>query len=68
LIKSLCDTLVPKLVAEDIPLLSSLLTGVFPGSSIIQIREERLIEQLEKLASKYNLMCKAGNPFIEKVL
>jgi dynein heavy chain 1 len=60
--------LVPKLVAEDIPLLSSLLTGVFPGSSIIQIREERLIEQLEKLASKYNLMCKAGNPFIEKVL
>jgi dynein heavy chain 1 len=68
LIKSLCDTLVPKLVAEDIPLLSSLLTGVFPGSSIIQIREERLIEQLEKLASKYNLVCKAGNPFIEKVL
>jgi len=68
LIKSLCDTLVPKLVAEDIPLLSSLLTGVFPGSSIIQIREEKLIEQLEKLASKYNLVCKAGNPFIEKVL
>jgi dynein heavy chain 1 len=68
LIKSLCDTLVPKLVAEDIPLLSSLLTGVFPGSSIIQIREERLIEQLEKLASKYNLVCKGGNPFIEKVL
>jgi len=34
LIKSLCDTLVPKLVAEDIPLLSSLLQGVFPGSSI----------------------------------
>jgi dynein heavy chain 1 len=60
--------LVPKLVAEDIPLLSSLLTGVFPGSSIIQIREEKLIEQLEKLASKYNLVCKAGNPFIEKVL
>lgn len=68
MIKSLCDTLVPKLVAEDIPLLSSLLTGVFPGSSIIQIREEKLIEQLEKLASKYNLVCKAGNPFIEKVL
>lgn len=36
LIKSLCDTLVPKLIAEDIPLLSSLLTGVFPGSNIIQ--------------------------------
>ena len=35
LIKSLCDTLVPKLIADDIPLLSSLLSGVFPGSSII---------------------------------
>lgn len=66
LIKSLCDTLVPKLVAEDIPLLSSLLTGVFPGSSIIQIREDRLIEQIEKLSNKYNLITKG--PFIEKVL
>lgn len=35
LIKSLCDTLVPKLIADDIPLLSSLLSGVFPGCSII---------------------------------
>lgn len=35
LLKSLCDTLVPKLIAEDVPLLKSLLTGVFPGSSII---------------------------------
>ena len=35
LIKSLCDTFVPKLIADDIPLLSSLLSGVFPGSSII---------------------------------
>ena len=44
LIKSLCDTLVPKLVAEDIPLLQSLLSGVFPGSAIIQIREDKLID------------------------
>ena len=66
MIKSLCDTLVPKLVAEDIPLLQSLLTGVFPGSTIIQIREEKLIEQLEKLSIKHNLICKG--PFTEKVL
>ncbi len=66
LIKSLCDTLVPKLIAEDIPLLSSLLSGVFPGSTIIQIREDKLIEQIENLSSKYNLICKG--PFIEKVL
>ena len=66
MIKSLCDTLVPKLVAEDIPLLQSLLTGVFPGSTIIQIREEKLIEQLEKLSIKHILICKG--PFTEKVL
>jgi len=43
LIKSLCDTLVPKLIQDDIPLLSSLLSGVFPGSNIIQNREGELI-------------------------
>lgn len=32
LIQSLCDTLVPKLIAQDIPLLESLLQGVFPGT------------------------------------
>ena len=31
LIQSVCETLVPKLVAEDLPLLQSLLTDVFPG-------------------------------------
>jgi dynein heavy chain 1 len=31
-LKSLCDTLVPKLIQDDIPLLNSLLSGVFPGS------------------------------------
>lgn len=35
LIRSLCATLVPKLIAADIPLLESLLQGVFPGSSLI---------------------------------
>ena len=51
LIKSLCDTLVPKLIQDDIPLLSSLLTGVFPGSSIIQNREGQLKENLIKFAT-----------------
>jgi dynein heavy chain 1 len=31
LIQSVCETMVPKLVAEDIPLLSSLLNDVFPN-------------------------------------
>ena len=32
LIQSVCETMVPKLVAEDIPLLFSLLSDVFPGN------------------------------------
>jgi dynein heavy chain 1 len=66
LIKSLCDTLVPKLVAEDIPLLSSLLQGVFPGSSIIQLRDQELATQFDILKVKYNLVNSVE--FLEKVL
>jgi dynein heavy chain 1, cytosolic len=33
LVQSVCETMVPKLVAEDIPLLFSLLSDVFPGVS-----------------------------------
>ena len=55
LIKSLCDTLVPKLIAEDIPLLRWLLQGVLPGSDIIQVREGELKETLIKVSNKYNL-------------
>ena len=66
LIKSLCDTLVPKLIQDDIPLLSSLLTGVFPGSSIIQNREGQLKENLIKFASQYNLIPEKN--FIEKCM
>lgn len=34
LIKSMCDSLLPKLVAEDIPLFTALLRAVFPQSSL----------------------------------
>jgi dynein heavy chain 1, cytosolic len=66
LIKSMCDTLVPKLIAEDIPLLSSLLSGVFPGISIIKEREGELKNNLVKVVNKYNLI--ASEEFIEKCM
>ena len=34
LIRSVCETVIPKLVAEDIPLLHSLLSDVFPGAKV----------------------------------
>lgn len=56
----------PKLVAEDVPLLSSLLSGVFPGSGIIKMSGDKLAAIVNELAPKYNLVC--GESFIEKVL
>ena len=66
LIKSQCDTLVPKLIADDIPLLSSLLSGVFPGSSIIQNREGQLKDNIVKYAHKFFLEPEAN--FVEKCM
>ena len=42
LLRSVCETVVPKLIADDIPLLSALLSGVFPGSKIPLILEPKL--------------------------
>lgn len=39
LLRSICDTMVPKLVAQDIPLLRSLLQGVFPGADLLFVEE-----------------------------
>lgn len=40
LIQSVCETMVPKLVAEDIPLLFSLLSDVFPNVSYTRAEME----------------------------
>jgi dynein heavy chain 1 len=66
LLRSLCGTLVPKLVAQDIPLLESLLSGVFPSATLVQLREERIRAELEKLQPKYHMLM--TDRFAEKVL
>ena len=40
LIRSMCDTMIPKLVQEDISLLQSLILDVFPGADIQQLSLE----------------------------
>ena len=42
LIQSVCETMEPKLVAEDIPLLFSLLNDVFPGVSYHRLPMDKL--------------------------
>lgn len=44
LIQSVCETMVPKLVAEDIPLLFSLLNDVFPSVNYIRAEMEGKID------------------------
>lgn len=56
LLRSVCETIVPKLVSEDVPLLSNLLSGVFPGSAIPEIKEEELRREIEKVCARRNLL------------
>jgi len=43
LIQGACNNVVPKLVAEDLPLFESLLKAIFPGSKIteLEVSEKR---------------------------
>lgn len=62
----MCDTVVPKLIQDDIPLLQTLLSGVFPGSEIPEIKEPRLREEIANVCKKRNY--EASVNFVEKVL
>ena len=56
----------PKLIANDIPLLSNLLQGVFPGSQIPVIQEPVLRENLKKICKQ--MLIESEECFMEKVL
>eukprot|EP01041_Mallomonas_annulata_P000303 gene303-544_t len=66
LIKSICNSVVPKLVAEDISLFTSLLQAVFPGTELPAVQEVALIEAIKAVCEEDSLEC--GDLWIEKVL
>uniref|UniRef100_A0A1A8G9X4 Cytoplasmic dynein 1 heavy chain 1 n=2 Tax=Nothobranchius TaxID=28779 RepID=A0A1A8G9X4_9TELE len=72
LIQSVCETMVPKLVAEDIPLLFSLLSDVFPGVQYMRGEMTALREELKKVCSEMYLTYgdgdDVGSTWVEKVL
>ncbi|XP_063040383.1 cytoplasmic dynein 1 heavy chain 1 isoform X1 [Engraulis encrasicolus] len=72
LIQSVCETMVPKLVAEDIPLLFSLLSDVFPGVQYMRGEMTALREELKKVCSEMYLTYgdgdDVGSMWVEKVL
>ncbi|XP_044746185.1 dynein heavy chain, cytoplasmic isoform X2 [Coccinella septempunctata] len=72
LIQSVCETMVPKLVAEDIPLLFSLLNDVFPNVLYTRAEMKGLKDEIKKVCQEEFLVCgegdEQGSLWMEKVL
>ena len=50
------ETMVPKLVAEDIPLLNSLLMDVFPGVCYVPGEMTKLRKEIKKVCAEMHLV------------
>ncbi|XP_050295050.1 dynein heavy chain, cytoplasmic isoform X2 [Anthonomus grandis grandis] len=61
LIQSVCETMVPKLVAEDIPLLFSLLNDVFPNVQYTRAEMKGLKDEIRKVCREEYLVCGEGD-------
>ena len=65
------ETVVPKLVAEDIPLLNTLLSDVFPGVQYTPAEMTRLREEIAKVCTEMYLVYsdgeEQGSAWVEKV-
>ncbi|KAI0793334.1 dynein heavy chain [Abortiporus biennis] len=66
LIQSVTETIVPKLVADDVPLLTSLLADVFPGTDYVPVDLDALREQISKVCAERKLV--EGERWISKIL
>lgn len=55
LIQGACNNILPKLVANDLDVFSSILVNVFPGSEVQQVEDEKLNAKLSEICktSKY---------------
>jgi dynein heavy chain 1 len=67
LIRSISETLIPKLVAGDIGLLHSLVQDVFPGAKIREIDQARLRKEIQAIAVEWHLDGDAER-WVEKAL
>jgi dynein heavy chain 1 len=66
LIQSICETMVPKLVAEDIPLLFSLLSDVFPGVQYTPAQMDTLKGHIRAICQEEYLVS-GENAWMDKV-
>jgi dynein heavy chain 1 len=73
LMRSVCETMKPKLVADDIPLLSSLLSDVFPNITYDESKMTGLHKEIEAVCKEMCLVYgedvpSQGYSWVEKVL
>ncbi|KAH8741338.1 dynein heavy chain [Cryptosporidium ryanae] len=66
IIRSISSTLLPKLVAGDVPLLNSLFKGVFPDVPASKLGESLLEEQIKTLCKKKSL--EASSSWVSKAI
>ena len=66
LIQSVCETVVPKLVADDIPLLHSLLSDVFPGVERVAVDLDALKKEIRAECERRDFLCESA--WLEKVI
>eukprot|EP01113_Clastostelium_recurvatum_P011812 TRINITY_DN1605_c0_g1_i1.p1 TRINITY_DN1605_c0_g1~~TRINITY_DN1605_c0_g1_i1.p1 ORF type:complete len:4689 (+),score=1530.43 TRINITY_DN1605_c0_g1_i1:285-14351(+) len=66
LLRSICETMTPKLVADDVPLLQSLLLDVFPGAELLPIQLDKLKELIVTICNRKFLVPRAD--WVEKLL
>ncbi|GAA6000808.1 hypothetical protein JCM10207_004669 [Rhodosporidiobolus poonsookiae] len=66
LIQSVTETIVPKLVAEDVPLLTSLLADVFPGINYVPVNLDNLKEHIAAVCAERHLV--ADETWLQKVI
>ncbi|KAF2072162.1 hypothetical protein CYY_006521 [Polysphondylium violaceum] len=66
LLNSINDTMIPKLVADDIPLIQSLLLDVFPGTTLAPIVMVELRDKINEICKERHLVSKSE--WVEKIL
>ncbi|GJN87844.1 hypothetical protein Rhopal_000799-T1 [Rhodotorula paludigena] len=66
LIQSVTETIVPKLVAEDVPLLTSLLADVFPGVDYVPVHLDELKKHIVAVCKERHLI--ADDVWLQKVV
>lgn len=66
LIKSACNNVVPKLVAQDLDVFADVLKETFPGSQVTKMEDEKLRSEIVEICKERDLVADDG--FIQKIL